>query len=222
MKKLFLLAIAFVGAPTLPGAVVVHVPPEPLRTLPDASYSYAFYDINSDGTDDFAMGGIGRVGTNLATLQTNRYLAIPAIYPNSGGCPAALGEGAILGLTALPTLIWLNSDSVDGFVLPSEVGMRNTTLTRCLDTGCVGTFYPGFSAFRALLGFEFEAADGRHYGYFDLTFPPLSWGGYINGWAYESEPDAPIATAFIPVPEPSSLAMLFLGALPWLARRHRR
>ena len=220
MKKKIFTIVSIVNAQSLLGVVIVHVPPEPLLTLPDAS-GYTAYDVNFDGTDDFSIGGIQVFGTSFATLQSNRYLAIPALPPNLGGEPEALGEGSILGPTALPSLDWLNTDPLDGFVSPDEVGSRNTLLTRCLSTGCTGTFYTDFiqGDLNAFLGFEFETAEGRHYGYFDLTFTPLSTGGVINGWAYESDPDTPITTAFL-IPEPSGVLMLVLGGL--LGAMHRK
>jgi len=220
--KALLVIIIFAFAQPLLGAVIVHIPAEPILTLPDSS-SYTFYDVNADGVNDFAIGGIQVFGTSFATLQENRYLAIPASFPNLGGEPAPLGVNQILGSTAISNLAWLNTDPLDGFVSPNEVGNRNTLLTRCLNTGCVGTFYTDFISgqLNAFLGFEFEAADGVHYGYFDLTFNPLSRGGFINGWAYEDEPNTSITTAFLNVPEPSSFLMIIFGIVFVFLRRIR-
>lgn len=190
------------------GAVIVHVPPEPILTIPGFSGS-RLYDVNFDGQDDFVFGGLQVLGTTLGTIGSNRYLAIPASFPDLGGRPVALREGSILGPNVPNSLAWLNTDPLDGFVSEDEIGTRNTTLTRCLNTGCTGTFYTDFiqGQLNAFLGFEFQSEEGTHYGYFDLTFNPLSTAGFVNGWAYESDPNTPIETVSI-IPEPRTLGML--------------
>lgn len=132
MRKTCLVLITFVIMRPLLAAVIVYVPPEPLLTLPDPS-SDRKYDVDFDGNDDFFIGGSQAIGTSFGTIAGNRYLAIPAIPPNSGGQSAALAEGSILGPAALPALAWLSSDSTDGFVSPGEIGDKFTILTLCVN-----------------------------------------------------------------------------------------
>lgn len=213
MKKTYpVISAAVCWSSSLHGAVIEFLPPEPLLTLPDASSDQRI-DVDFDGVDDFYIGGLQVLGTSFGTIASNRYLAIPAIPPNSGGEPEALGAGIVLGSTEPLSLAWLSTDTVDGFVASDEAGDQFTVMTLCLDSGCTGTYYTDFiqGPLDALLGFEFESSQGTHYGYFDFTFTPLSTGGFINGWAYESEPDTPITTRFLRIPEPSTSLLSFFA-----------
>ncbi len=164
-----LAVIAFIGSHLSLFAAVLVVEDGSL-ILPNES-SIREIDVNSDGINDFAIGGTQVAGSSFVTLSGNRYYAFPATFPDLGGSPAPLAEGALIG-AALPS----------------------------------GSAWLGMHPLRAMLGFEFQAQDGVHYGYFDLSFPAFSYGGYVNGWAYETEPNKTIRAQF--VPEPSSALLL--------------
>lgn len=226
MKRILLTLILVCGSQVLMGAVIKNIPSQPLLTLPDLASNERF-DVNSDGIDDFTFGGVVGIGTAFGTIGSNRYLAIPAILPDLGGSPAALQPNFTLGPAVSPSFEFLSTDVLDGFVSPEEAGFQNTNLILCLSSGCTGNFFnsnfPGSgNDLNALLGFEFEAEDGVHFGFFDLTFTPFSTGGFINGWAYESEPNTPITTRFLTVPEPSVLFFSFFGLIAVLGRRRCR
>jgi hypothetical protein len=72
---------------------------------------------------------------------------------------------------------------------------------------------------RGALGVKFPNGTDIHYGFIDVTQLP---DGRItlNGYAYNSVPGEPISVSA--VPEPTSMALLVAGALPWLGRRLRR
>ncbi len=199
-----LAVIAFIGSHLSLFAAVLIVEDGSL-ILPNES-SIREIDVNSDGINDFVIGGTQVAGSSFVTLSSNKYYAFPATFPDLGGSPAPLAEGALIG-AALPSgSAWLNTDVNDGFVEESDIGTSFTILTLCLSSGCSGNFYGGMHPLRAMLGFEFQAQDGVHYGYFDLSFPAFSYGGYVNGWAYETEPNKTIRAQF--VPEPSSALLL--------------
>lgn len=116
-------------------------------------------------------------------------------------------------------LVFLSTDPVDGFVSPEETTGIAANLFLCLSTGCTGDFLgePGFTM-RALLGVEFEAEDGIHFGYFDIETSVFR-DSVILGFAYETEPNTPILATFVPEPSSASLA---LGALGFVCFRRKR
>ncbi len=197
-------------------SVIVFQSPEHSLLLPNEGVSDTRYDLNFDGIEDIRIGGLDIVGPVLITSAANKYLAVPAVFPDLGGEILPLGENSLIGPILPGGLAWLNTDVTDGFVSPEE-GDGFVSLITCLNSGCSGSFYPGFETLRAFAGIEFEAADGIHYGYLDITIPPRGRGGFINGWAYESEPNIAIRTAFIP--EPSSLFLSFVGSIFFLMRK---
>lgn len=198
--------------------MIFNKPPEPLLLLPEVGISDVRYDLNFDGIEDIRIGGLDIVGPVLITSAANRYLAVPAVFPNLGGEIVPLNEGTLIGPNLTIGLAWLNTDVTDGFVSPEE-GNAFVPLITCLSGGCSGSFYPGFETLRAFAGIEFEASDGTHYGYLDITIPPRGRGGFINGWAYESEPDTGIRTVFIP--EASFPMMASLGLAMCMLKRKR-
>lgn len=187
-------------------AVIINVPTEPIPF-----FNNPRIDIDGNGTDDFRFGGLPNASSVVITERANRYLGTPAIPPNSGGSPAALLDNTMIGGNSTPSgLVFLSSDSADGFVSPDQNTGLLANLFLCVSTGCSGEFLgePGFTQ-RALLGVEFEAEDGIHFGYFDIETSVFR-DSVILGFAYETEPNTPILATF--VPEPSS-AMLVLGSL---------
>lgn len=90
----------------------------------------------------------------------------------------------------------------------------------CVSIGCEGLFYnENLGGIRALLAVEFEAADGVHYGNFDIEFGRFSAGGLIHGWAYETNSGIGIETSL--VPEPSSIILSGLEIICLAFRRKR-
>jgi hypothetical protein len=200
------------------GAVVIYAPPEPIL-LHQGDPSDVRYDLNGDGRMDIQISGYNTMFTSVGMIGTNRYLAIPAVWPDLGGYPVPLAQGVILGGDAVPGsgFAWLSTDVVDGFVSEDEIGQNGAILALALSSGISGTFYPGDEPLRAFFGVEFQSEAGTHYGYLDLYMPAYSIGGYIMGWAYESEPGVPIVTTFIP--EPSVPMFTMLCGAGFLVRR---
>jgi hypothetical protein len=71
------------------------------------------------------------------------------------------------------------------------------------------------------LGLEFDILGARHYGWARLSVGQDATAT-IHDWAYEGDPGATILTGQTQVPEPSSLALLALGAAGLAAARARR
>lgn len=217
MKSL-LLAILLLPISPVMGAVVFYSPPEPLVMLPDFPTDIR-YDMNGDGRMDFQMGGYWGMFVALGTIGSNRYLAIPAVWPDLGGYPMPLAAGSIISSDPGAGLAWLSTD-LNGYVAEDEIGQSGTFLVLHLSSGTSGTFFPGYDEpLRAFLGIEFESDEGTHYGYIDVYMPAGWITGYIMGWAYESEPGKSIMA--LPVPEPGSLLLGSFGCLALLRRQRK-
>ena len=201
------------------GTVVAHMPLVPLATTSDDGELIPI-DIDGNGSIDFQFGGRPNSGTAFRTERANRYIGIAAIPPNLGGDAIPLRDNTMIrGGNLDGNLSWFSSD-LDGFVEPDEGAGTFTLLTICRSTGCGGTFFNGSNdPQRSFLGLEFDIEGETHYGYFDLEFQPAAPGGTIHGWAYETQPNTAISTAFIP--EPSSY-LLILGWLAGACLRRKR
>jgi hypothetical protein len=122
----------------------------------------------------------------------------------------------MVGLTESPMgLVFISTDLTDGFVAPEDEGFFLNIISCSAPTGCRGPFYTDVrdDPQRSFLGFEFEIEGAQHYGYFDISSFPGSFGAALNGWAYESEPGRAITTAFIPEPSTGLLSVLGLVAI---------
>lgn len=200
------------------GAVIVFAPPTPLFTTEEVNPTSFAVDIDNNGTDDFQFGGSIIRGTLFRTERANRAIMTLTVPPNASGSSVPLLENVLVGPSAPSGLAW-SSSSPDGYSEPGILGGTFDTLVSCLSTGCEGLFYSP-DGLRALLGVEFEAGDGLHYGYFDLDFGVGGLSAQIRGWAYESEPNMPITTTFIP--EPSSVVLIVSAVLAFVGTRRRR
>ncbi|MDB4265137.1 PEP-CTERM sorting domain-containing protein [bacterium] len=196
------------------GAIIFVVPPEPILFFNSPSI-----DIDGNGSIDFQFGGLPGSSAAVITDRANRYLGIQEPAPNSGGIPFPLEDNTTIGGIETPMgLVFLSSDSSDGFVDPDQTTGSAANLYLCVSSGCSGLFLDeSESTLRGLLGVQFESDDGVHFGYFDIETTTFGRDSVVNGWAYESEPNTPIRAQF--VPEPSSLFLVFLGTTFLFGRR---
>jgi len=203
------LSSAFLAAHSAIASVIFVVPSEPLLTV-GADAGLNPIDLDGNGSIDFQFAGSDISGTAFLREGNNRFIGLAATPPNIGGSGFPLQDNTMVQEIAPNGLAWIGSGS--------------TILASCRSTGCTGLFYSqvaeGVTPLRGLLGVEFEAEDGTHYGYFDLTFNPGVTTGFINGWAYETEPGQGINAVFIPEPSLAGLFGLASGAL-FLRRRRR-
>lgn len=108
---------------------------------------------------------------------------------------------------------WNSSDLIGGYVSPDELVISEI----------IQVFFSGHNTQfteRSTIGIEFEAEDGTHYGYFDVSPAPyIAPRITLHGWAWETQPGVPILAG--QVPEPSALLLLGLTATTLLMRRRR-
>lgn len=199
-------------------AVIVTALSDPLYTV-RADGQTVGIDIDGDGSQDFRFDGVLRIGSFIVTERDNKYFGEAATFPDLGGFPSALTENTLIDPSNVD-LAFLSSDTDDEFVEPDEINV-GATLFQCLTSGCTGEFLPAFETepFRRFLGVSFEVEGRTHYGYFDLDYQPFEKRALIKGWAYESQPDTAIRTAFIP--EPKSTLMAIIGGWFFLFRKRR-
>ena len=163
-------------------------------------------DLNSDGEWDiefYAHDDTFRIFTNTSV----EVIAIPATPPNLGGYIDPLGDGAIIGAGS-PSggFTWFS-----GSAAFYSCALLNSSVV------CLGLWGNGVDH----LGFRIEEDDGFHYGYVTVDTPFLGiHGGFIQGFGYESTPDAAIQAGA--VPEPSSTMLVLAGITLGVFRRRRQ
>jgi hypothetical protein len=204
-------AVAF--GPAAHAAVVVTALSDPLFLRDEFFGSYHPVDVDGNGSTDFTFGyNPGFVG--LRTEAANRVIFSPDPPPNLGGPVASLSHGfRVQSTLESSTFSWRSSDLLGGFVSPGENAFAS--IVHALSTGS-STDFNG----RGYIGVEFESTLGTHYGYLDIEAGPGFDGITFYGWAYETQPGAPIFAG--QVPEPSVLVLAEIAAVSFLLRRRRK
>lgn len=195
------------GAP-----VAVNPPPDLINTAGNATNTTVNWDVNGDGIIDFTFvnrypnsnttGVVWQLNMNPAagTAATNGVVSYQGAFVRYA---FALAGGTSIGAASTfgtPTQITLGSRYSSSGVQTNYGGFAAA--------GPNGSVPPGTMAFA---GFRFQAADGTHFGWIQLSVN----GGIIDfsTAAYETTPGAAILAGNSVVPEPSTLAMLALGAV---------
>ncbi|MDQ6862013.1 MAG: PEP-CTERM sorting domain-containing protein [Verrucomicrobiota bacterium] len=202
-------ALAIAGGTAAYGApVLVNPPPDLTNTIGNAVTTTVNWDVNNDGIIDFTF--------------TNR-------YPNSSttGVVWQLNMNPAAGTAATNGVVSYQGAFVRyAFALAANTPINSAsafstgtqiTLGSRYSSGGVQQNYGGFAAAippgtMAFAGFRFTAADGVHYGWVQLSVN----AGIIrfSRAGYETTPGVPIlAGTGAAVPEPSTLAMLAVGAV---------
>lgn len=187
------------------------VTPGTLR--PPASEGSAGWDVDGDGNVDFNLNNVVTITSyGVATFGKLNPAAPFAANPNG---VLALGNG---------NLVNLGNAAVVG---PSQTVWRFSANSI---TGYGGNAQPQFTVDQpGFLGFRFAFGnnpDQYYYGWASMTIDLAAPGsGYtITQAFYQSTADTAINVGAVPVPEPSSLALLAAGAagvVAWRARRQR-
>jgi hypothetical protein len=152
---------------------------------------------------------------------------------NSGFTVTASSTSAIIGqqpFENFPDDIWvvpLSAGQGIGSDAASFSWFDNGLLASSIGGGIIGEpplsggYFAGVES--AYMGFDFQQGGQTYYGWISLGSPYVfgtGGQGWIYSYAYETEPDTPIAAGA--VPEPSTLALLSLGGLAILALRQTK
>ncbi len=201
-------------------AAIVHVTGSPVTmNLDAADGTQETWDVDGDSQRDFYLTkfdpvfdyGGGGDDINISSLSANGQG-----FVNGPGNPhyadiQRLNAGLVVG----PTL-------AAGYFFGTSTTSRNLLGSDGYPGPVFGVNPQGFADGQdGFVGFAFESGGETHYGWatlnIDLNLPGTVT---ISEWAYESSANAPIVVGA--VPEPSSLALLAMGAGGLAAWRHRK
>lgn len=156
-------------------------------------------DLNGDGITDFILSS--DISGAWLTSQSGNFLIT--------------GPGGLV-LVSPGSIISSNGSSLDPIYQWS--GGTATLGGQAVFDG--EYFYSGnFSDTNAFIGLQFQFDGQTHYGWMEIYNYPNVASGQVLGWAYESDPNTPIAAGA--VPEPSTWGLIMLGATLFFVKRKR-
>jgi PEP-CTERM motif len=214
VPKSAILAGAALALPFAANADIIYNPTD-LSVTSTAGDQTLNLDLDGNSVVDFIFTANFNTGTDTVTPQgSNGYIG------TSGDVPTPLSMGTIIGgpSTNFQTGSGILQQSISG----AQVGPWPVATL---------PFKPNPSAY---LGVEFYIGSDLHYGWVNVNTCTPELGGAcggvtssysnitIDGWAYETTPNTPIAAGAGTVPEPSFLPLLALGAAGLAAFRARR
>lgn len=163
----------------------------------EGTRKYTDLDLNGDGELDFRIAS-HQGGINLEALGGNE-IACGAIFapPEVGGFAQTIHAGEIIGAYQAG----YNYDWTPGF--GAMVGINAITSPPQI--------YGYWGSNRDYLGVRFDIGGETHYGWIQVYMPATEGMGYIEGFAYETEPGKAIIAGA--VPEPGSFLLAGIGAL---------
>lgn len=178
--------------------------------------SDADFDVNADGVSDYRFHTDGSFVAAVISYGTNRYISVLSTGDDQGGNLVPVSVGSVIGSNTSS----LSGDwhrQTDNVIIPS------------LSTGYSLTSGPTPMQFSdGYIGVEFAAADGIHYGWIQyigyshpekgIGYPLL--GGFIDSWAWETQPGVPIVAGAIP--EPSTIVLVVISTVSLTQRRRRK
>jgi hypothetical protein len=204
------LACAMVALATHAQAAVVvtQLTPSVYRPFPNGiteSRTHYYIDLNSDGSDDYDIVTTG-FGMSCAAVGMNE-IACGLIFgfPEVGGQAQKIHSGAIIGAYQ----DGYNYDWTPGF--GAMVSINGITFPPLI--------YGYWGSNRDYLGLRFNIAGQTHYGWIQMYLPATEGAGFVEGFAYETEPNTPILAG---IPEPSTMALGVLGISSFLLHRRRK
>lgn len=190
------------GKPAMAQGIIFVRPSQPINYGP-APASQGI-DITGSGIPDFMLICDGAFGSFLYPQGSNSLIIVPqpgevnmAVGAN---LVSALRPGDIIGgnVSSLnPIFQWFDP-------LTNNIG--NSCLADQNTSGQLGYFYSS----TAYIGFDLVQNGQNYYGWMEVQNPFNVAAGSIVSWAYESQPNTPIAAGV--TPEPGILGMLALGA----------
>lgn len=192
------------------GIVVVNPQPQP-------TYSMAGFpndvnlDINGDGTNNFILRSqdSGSSVNNAVSIPLANCLLVAA-----NGYVANMNAGDTVGSSLSPIYQWSGDKTTIG-TLAILLGQQSSEN---------GNFVGQTNGY---IGFDMVIAGANYYGWMYVSAPnqdglagDAGMYGTITQWAYESSPNTPITVGA--VPEPSTLALMGIGALAFCRFAVRR
>ena len=208
-------AVAIASGSSAYATIMLVNPPPDLTNSPGGPTTFANWDVNGDGTNDFFF--------------QNRY---PNTAPGNAGVVwqlsiVPLASNGVISYLG-PNIRYAFALHYGEFVSPGDPRFSTTaseTIVLGSKYGYAGAgqyYYGGFAAGGpngsvapgqiAFAGFRFQAADGTHYGWVRLSVN----AGIIDfaDAAYETTPNQLIPFPLDPpMPEPGTLALLAMGAI---------
>jgi hypothetical protein len=220
MQKLAIIAVLSWLVLNAQASVVVSNlnPPRPIYPG-DGPTAYTPFDVdfNGDGIVDYRFLPLSD-GVNTYIYSSSRVVIRYAPPPNIGGLVGALPLNVMVGEPdPFPGYVWWTGGALPS-PLHEQYGDKLIRLFTLL------TFFPGdlyvggdFTNKNAAIGVEFLIGTNKHYGYIQFDCRAENGflkggGGFIRGWAYETEPDQPILTQPIAEPElPTHCSIIPMG-----------
>ena len=230
IKLRFALFLLLAGAPSQPAfaAIVASIPMVP----PLAGYTFSepegyritAVDFDGDAQPDVWFNGSSG-GLELILGVSNRVFTRLSPPPNIGGLVANLAPDVTLSLNSNqpPGNGWFIGEitrrselEVLGLPLDSTIA----TLGISNSTGETQTWL----RVSGYVGLELHFPDGLHYAWIHIDNDPVvvGYGGYLDSWAYESEPAQPITTGAVPEPSAELLLIAVVGVFTKQRRRGNR
>jgi hypothetical protein len=211
-------ALGAIALSPAPGrASLIKVSNRPVSLSPTSGLgATAYWDVDGDNSNDFRLFNTNIFGTAAASVMfgsngSNGRGLVGPTYKTDIVQP--LPNGFNVGPTLASGLLW-------GFGSIAGSTSRNMMST----SGNIGyDWNNGFTQGDNYFGFRFDKGSLMHYGYGIVNFDSTNRLVTISSWAYNSEPDQPIAvgSGTEQVPGPMGLAGLAAG-VAWTRKLRRR
>ncbi len=196
--------------------IITSSDPPPLATSEPASAGNSKVvgvDLSQDGAPDVWFVGTGD-GMALVLASGHRVL-VRTIQPVTALGPAGRLESGF-ALSAGPIgqgYRWSRGQVGGDDAFLREHGLPfNSSVARLDFDGDTGSVQ-GWRRSSGYIGLELIFEESIHYGWIHVDNSPVvtEWGGYIDAWAYESEPRRQILSGTVPEPSTGLLMAVAIG-----------